>query len=92
VELYKKTPLKWGNENYEIRVLYDDSLINVLAFHNNHPANGFRHQIRLPKNCNVQKMLEKKIVGELVEIAKNEIVENRWGNISKIIQQNMTKL
>ena len=92
MELYKKTPLKWGNENYEIRVLYDDSLINVLAFHNNHPANGFRHQIRLPKNCNVQKMLEKKIVGELVEIAKNEIVENRWGNISKIIQQNMTKL
>lgn len=89
MELYKKTPLKWNNENYEIRVLYDDSLINVLAFHNNHPANGFRHQIRLPKNCNVQKMLEKKIVGELVEIAKNEIVENRWGNISKIIQQNM---
>ncbi len=83
MELYKKTPLKWNNENYEIRVLYDDSLINVLAFHNNHPANGFRHQIRLPKNCNVQKMLEKKIVGELVEIAKNEIVENRWETFQK---------
>ncbi len=83
MELHKKTPLKWNNENYEIRVLYDDSLINVLAFHNNHPANGFRHQIRLPKNCNVQKMLEKKIVGELVEIAKNEIVENRWETFQK---------
>ncbi len=87
MELYKKTKLKWNNEIYEIRVLYDDRSINVLAFHNNHPANGFRHQIRLPKNCNVQEILEQDIVGELVEIAKNEIVENRWGNISKIIQQ-----
>ena len=83
MELYKITPLKWNNENYEIRVLYDDSLINVLAFHNNHPANGFRHQIRLQTNCNVQEILKQNIVGELVEISKNEIVENRWGKISK---------
>ena len=86
MELYKKTPLKWNNENYEIRVLYDDRLINVLAFHNNHPANGFRHQIRLPKNGNVKEILKQEIVGELAEIAKNEIVENRWGKISKTIQ------
>ncbi len=92
MELYKKTPLKWNNENYEIRVLYDDSLINVLAFHNNHPANGFRHQIRLQKNCDLQEILKQNIVGELVEISKNEIVENRWGKISKIIQKNMTNI
>ena len=83
MELYKKTSLTWNNEIYEIRVLYDDSLINVLAFHNNHPAHGFRHQIRLQKNCNVQEILKQNIVGELVEISKNEIVENRWGKISK---------
>ncbi len=83
MELYKKTPLKWNNENYEIRVLYDESLINVLAYNNKHQANGFRHQIRLQKNCNVQEILKQNIVGELVEISKNEIVENRWGKISK---------
>jgi len=81
MELYKKTKFKWNNEIYEIRVLYDDRLINVLAFHNNYPANGFRHQVRLRKNCNVQEILEQDIVDHLVEISKNEIVEN------KIVQQ-----
>ena len=81
MEVFKKTPLTWNNENYEIRVLYEDSLINVLAFFENHPANGFRHQIRLPKNCDVQEILRHDIVGELVEISKKEIVENKWQNI-----------
>ncbi len=84
MELYKKTKLKWNNEIYEIRVLYDDRLINVLAFHNNHPANGFRHQVRLRKNCNVQEILEQDIVGELVQISKNEIVENKWEKIRSL--------
>jgi hypothetical protein len=85
MELYKKTPLKWNNENYEIRVLYDDSLINVLTFHKNHPANGFRHQIRLPKGCNVEEILGQDIVGELVGISKNEIVKDSWGKLAEII-------
>ena len=78
MELYKKSTLTWNNEIYEIQVLYNDSLINVLSFHNHHPANGFRHQIRLQKGGNVQEILEHEIVGKLVEISKNEIVKNKW--------------
>ena len=87
MELYKKTPLTWNNENYEIQVLYNDSLINVLTFLNHHPANGFRHQIRLQKGCNVQEILKQDIVGELIDISKKEIVENKWQKVSNISNQ-----
>lgn len=81
MDLHKKTPLTWNNENYEIRVLYNPSLINVLAFHKNHPANGFRHQIKLQKGCNVQEFLKQDILDELIEICKNVIFEKKWKKI-----------
>jgi hypothetical protein len=84
MDLYKKKPFTWNKENYEIRVLYDDTLINVLAFFKNRPANGFRHQIRLPKNCDVKEILGLDIVEELIENSKGEIFKNRWQKISDI--------
>jgi len=39
--LFEKIPMTYGDKDYEIRVLYDDATINVVAFHNNYPANGF---------------------------------------------------
>ena len=87
MELFKKTSLSWDDKDYEIRVLYDERKISIVAFQNNHPANGFRHQIRLWKGCNVQEILEQDIVGELVEISKNEIVKNSWNKLSKNIRQ-----
>jgi hypothetical protein len=91
MELYKKTPLTWNNENYEIQVLYNDNLINVLSFHNNHPANGFRHQIRVRKDCNIQEILKQEIVEDLIEISKNEIFENRWGKLPGRIKEQVKK-
>ena len=38
MELFKKTPMTFDGEDYEIRVLYDDTLINVVAFQENHPS------------------------------------------------------
>ena len=84
MELHKKIPLTWNNENYEIRVLYNPTLINVISFHHNHPANGFRHQIQLQKGCNVHEILKLDILDELIEICKNEIFENRWQKISNV--------
>ena len=90
MDLFKKTPMTWNDRTYEIRVLYDERKINVVAFQNNHPANGFRHQILLPKQCDVPKILEHDILGELIEISKKDIFENRWEKIAEIIQTSMT--
>ena len=76
--LFKKNPISFENKDYEIRVLYDDKLINVVAFLNNHPANGFRYQIKVSKYFDVKKMLETDTVNELVEKSKNDIIEKRW--------------
>lgn len=90
MKLFKKIPMRFEEKGYEIRVLYDDTMINVVAFLNNHPVNGYRHQVKLPKNCNLQGLLEKYPVNELVEISKNDITEKRWEKLSKIIQENTT--
>ena len=78
MNLFKDIQMTFNGKTYAIRVLYDDQMINVLAFHNHHPASGFRHQIKLPKNCDIQGVLEQDIVDDLIEITKNEIVENKW--------------
>ena len=76
MKLFKKIPMIFEDKNYEIRILYDETTINVVAFHNNYPANGYRHQIIIPKKCNIRKLLEKHPVNELVEISKSDISQN----------------
>jgi len=81
--LYKKIPMKFEEKDYEIRVLYDDTTINVVAFLNNYPVNGFRHQIQVPKKFEAKKILKTDAVKELVEITKNDIIEKRWERLLK---------
>ena len=89
MKLYKKIPMSFEEKDYEIRVLYDDTVINVVAFLDNHPANGYRHQIKLPNRCKVLEVLEQNIAGKLIEITRNDIIEKRWEKISETIQQNI---
>lgn len=83
--LFKKIPMKFEEKDYEIRVLYDDTIVNVVAFLNNHPINGFRHQIQVPKKFDVKKILKTDAVQELVEISKNDIIEKRWEKLFKAL-------
>jgi len=87
MNLFKKIPLTFENKDYEIRIYYDDTIINAAAFLNNHPVNGFRHQILIPKNCDAHSILEKGAALELIETCKNDITEKRWEKISEIIQE-----
>ena len=66
------------NKEYEIKVFYNDTLINILAFHNNYPVNGFRHQIKISKNLSSKELLKQKALDETIEIAKQDICEKRW--------------
>lgn len=89
MQLLKKVPLTYQNKDYEIQVLFEDGMINSVVFHDNHPANGYRHRILLPKNCNVKKMASTEIVDELIEISKSDIIERRGDKLTKIIRENM---
>jgi hypothetical protein len=88
MKLFKQVPMRFEERDYEISIFYDDTVINVVAFLDNHPANGYRHQLQLPKKCNVLGVLEQNIAEDLVEISKKDIVEKRWEKISGIIQGN----
>jgi hypothetical protein len=55
MRLFKKIPITFEGKDYEIRVLYEDTTISVIAFLNNYPANGYRHQILLKDGRNYRK-------------------------------------
>ena len=76
--LYKKVPYSFGERDYEINVFYDNNTINIVAFKNHYPANGFRHQIKISKNLVMKEMLQQKVIDEFIEICKRDISEKRW--------------
>ena len=76
--LYKKVPYSFTERDYEINVFYDNNTINIVAFKNHYPANGFRHQIKISKNLVMKEMLQQKVIDEFIEICKRDISEKRW--------------
>ena len=85
--LFEKRPMTFEGMEYEIRVLYDNTMINVVAFRDNHPANGFRHQIKIPKKCDAKAILNKGAAIELVEMSKNDVINKRWEGLNKILSE-----
>ena len=87
MKFYSKTPITFEEKTYEIRVYYSDTLINIVSFLNNYPANGFRHQIQLPPKSNVESILNDAMIDELVEMSKKDITAKRGDQLSKIIKK-----
>jgi len=81
---YKKVPFSFEEKNYEIRVFFDDKIINIVAFRNNYPANGLRHQIKISKSIAIEEILKQKAIDELIEICKKDIFEKRWERLTTI--------
>jgi hypothetical protein len=75
---YKVIPFEFEGENYAIKIFHKDRLINVVAFQRNYPANGFRHQIQVPKYVSVQDVLDHEVIGDLVKMCQDDIKEKRW--------------
>ena len=90
MRLFKKVPMTFEQKAYEIRVYYTDAMINIVSFLDNHPADVLRHQIQVPKKCNVQGILQDALLDELIEMSRKDIVEKRGERILKIIRANMT--
>ena len=87
MELFDSIPYTFEKKDFEIRIYYNDVTINVVAFLNGYPANGYRYQVKIPKKCDAKKVLENSPVPELVETCKNDIKENKWEELLKIIQE-----
>ena len=81
--LYKKVPYSFAEKDFKIKVFYDDNAINIVAFKNHYPANGFRHQIKISKNLVMKELLQNKVIDELIEICKKDISEKRWDRLSR---------
>ena len=81
---YKKVPFSFEEKNFEIKIFRDDKTINIVAFRNYYPANGFRHQIKISKNIPIEEILKQKVIDELIEICKKDISEKRWERLTTI--------
>lgn len=82
--LYKKVSFSFEEKDYDIKVFYDDKTINIVAFRNNYPANGLRHQIKISKSIPIEEILKQKVIDELIEICKKDISEKRWERLTAI--------
>ncbi|MFC1532669.1 hypothetical protein ACFL7M_04805 [Thermodesulfobacteriota bacterium] len=89
MELFDSIPYTFEEEKFEIRIYYNDIIVNVVAFLKGYPANGYRYQVKLPKECDVKKVLEKSPVPELVEACKKDIKEKKWERFQIIIHKSV---
>ena len=80
---FKSIPFTFEDKDYEIKVFYNDTLINILVFYNNFPVNGFRHQIKISKKLSVKELLKVNVIDEIIEIARKDIFEKRWERLLK---------
>jgi hypothetical protein len=87
MNLHKSIPLDFAGTHYEIRVYYDDREINVLAFKDKRPVNGFRHIAKLPKRVDPEKFLNKYLPSELIDACKADITENKWEPVAKALAE-----
>ena len=75
---YKKIPFSFNDKAYEIRILHDAKLINMVAFYQNYPANGFRYHIQIPNKTDIQSLLRMENLSHLIDMAKDDILQDRW--------------
>jgi len=78
MRLMKTVPFEFEGIRYEIRILSDGNTINVAAFRDNHPVNGFRRRIILQKTADPERLLETDVLKNIVETSKHDITERLW--------------
>lgn len=90
MHLFKSIPFGHGQEGFEIRIYYDEKTINVVAFQNNYPVNGYRYQVKIPKGCDTAEVLSVHPVPELVESCQKGIIDAQWEKMFLKIQDSLT--
>ena len=85
--LHKKIPWEYEETKYEIRIYYDKNIISIIAFKENHPANGFRYHVQIPKTMAIEKILNSDIYSQLIEYSKKDIIDKRWNLSGRLFSQ-----
>jgi hypothetical protein len=80
----KKIQFVFEGQNYEIKIFHKENLINILCFKNNYPANGFRHQIQVPKDISIKDIMKNDVINEYINICKEDIMKKRWERLTEI--------
>jgi len=81
MKLLRAIPFAADNKDYDVRIYQDSKLINFLVFRNNYPANGIRHQIKLSKDTDIEKLLNSDFINYFVDLVKREITDNIWQQV-----------
>jgi len=84
MQLFKKIPFRYNENNYDICIYFEGNLINISTFKSNYPANGYRYQVQLPKNVKIENLLDEKNFTNLIDMARTDIIENRWEKFTKL--------
>lgn len=85
--LYKKIPWDFEQDKFEICIYHDKNIISIIMFKDNHPANGFRYQMQIPKDLEIQKVLNNDSYSHLIEYCKQDTIEGRWDNVLQTISR-----
>lgn len=72
-----------NGKDYEIQVNFYEQELKIKAFYDGQPVNGYSYQVKLDKVYDLKILAEKEEVKELVNIAKNDVIERRY---EKLIQ------
>jgi len=78
MEIIKKIPFEFENNDYQIRIYSNAWDFEVKAFLNDKPANGYSYRVSLPTAIDLRMALELDAIQMLVEDAKRDVVEKTW--------------
>jgi phosphoribosyl-AMP cyclohydrolase len=89
MKLNKSIPFAYEGKNYEIHIFSDGWKFQVKAYLGEQPANGYSYSIDLPTAFDLQTVIDTDAIQTLVNIAKEDIISNRWEKYVRDYLQNI---
>ena len=80
-------PFEHDGKEYEIRVISDGATIYIRAFYQNRTANGYSYQVGVMKYFDLKKLMGFDAIKDLVDSAKQDVVENRWERFLEVLEK-----
>ena len=85
MELFKTIEMEHEGRRYEIRVYFDERVVNVVAFRDHRPANGYRLQVQIPKGRDARDVLHRYPMDELTEACRRLMEGDTWPRAAEAI-------
>ena len=75
---YQVTPFQHDGKEYEIRVNSDGLAVQIRAFLDGVPANGYIYQVNLTTAFDLKKIIGMDAIKDLIDMAKEDVKQKRW--------------